>query len=66
MRDAFYTILIIWIIWQIIRNVNAYNNRNKNMNQTSSTTSKSSDRINTAKSKMLEQEGEYVDYEEVK
>ncbi|MBL7883156.1 MAG: hypothetical protein JNL69_03750 [Bacteroidia bacterium] len=66
MRDVFYTILVIWIIWQIIRNVSAYNNRNKPSSQGNTAKPNPSDRISSAKSKMAEQEGEYVDYEEIK
>ncbi|MBN8696412.1 MAG: hypothetical protein J0L87_07770 [Bacteroidetes bacterium] len=67
MRDVFYTILVIWILWRVIHSINTYRS-----NKTSSSVSndqaevKHSYSSKEAKRKMADSEGEYVDYEEVK
>ncbi|MCK6649875.1 MAG: DUF4834 family protein [Bacteroidia bacterium] len=67
MRDVFYTILVIWILWRIIHSVNVYRSKkastSASMNQPEVKHSYSS---KVAKQKMADSEGEYVDYEEVK
>ena len=72
MRDAFYTILIVWILWKVLNSISSYktrqnsnpipppNNNNRKEGETS---------INyapPAKKKINDDEGEYVDYEELK
>ncbi|MBL7890837.1 MAG: hypothetical protein JNL24_14885 [Bacteroidia bacterium] len=67
MKDVFYTILVIWILWRIIHSVNLYRS-----NKTSSSVSEDQREVKhsysskEAKRKMADSEGEYVDYEEVK
>jgi hypothetical protein len=67
MKDVFYTILVVWVVWRIIEGVNAA--RSKGANQTPSgrmgETTISYTPPGTNKKKFPE-EGEYVDYEEVK
>ncbi len=70
MRDLFYTILVIWVVWQIVRSVSAYSNRQKQNNGSSNQPKKqgetSVDYIPEQKNKIPDSEGEYVDYEEIK
>jgi len=72
MRDVFYTILVVWIIWRIMDSVNAYaNRRGKNTADTytqdnreeGKTTIKHSPPVHK---KINDDEGEYVDFEEIK
>ena len=68
MRDLFYTILVAWIIWRIVSSINAYrskqaNNAPQNNRKEGETTV---DYIPPVKKKISDDEGEYVDYEEMK
>lgn len=69
MRDVFYTLLVIWIVWRIIEAVNA--NRSRSTNQQSHSNNRVGDTTisytppETQKRKFPD-EGEYVDYEEIK
>ena len=71
MRDVFYTILVVWIIWRIISAFSAYGNKHRtvgtdfrdNIPEEGKTTIKHTPSINK---KISDDEGEYVDYEEIK
>ena len=68
MKDVFYTILIIWILWRILNSVN--NRRVKNNSARSAQQRKQGettvDYIPPKNKGKFDGEGEYVDYEEVK
>lgn len=68
MRDLFYTILVVWIIWRIVSSINAYTSKNKHNSQHSKRKEgeTSVDYIPPTKKKISDEEGEYVDYEEMK
>ncbi|MBA3705770.1 MAG: DUF4834 family protein [Bacteroidetes bacterium] len=67
MKDLFYTILIVWIIWRIFNGISTYK-----FKQTSNSASRSDhgkttiDHMPPSKKKISDDEGEYVDYEEIK
>ena len=71
MKDVFYTLLVVWVVWRIIDGLNASRIRTRN-NQPSSAGKEgettisymppSAERIK----KKSPDDGEYVDYEEVK
>lgn len=67
MRDVFYTILVVWILWRVVSSFNSYNARksanNNNPVKPVETRIKNS---SASKKKMTDNEGEYVDYEEIK
>lgn len=72
MKDVFYTILVVWIIWRVLNSVKNYGAaRNNNANgfdqhkrqAEGDTTIKY---VPPVKNKIRDDEGEYVDYEEVK
>ena len=68
MRDVFYTLLVVWIIWRIMNSFNSI--RSKPSGQSTSTSSKTGettvDYIPPKKKSVGDDEGEYVDYEEIK
>jgi hypothetical protein len=72
MRDLFYTILIVWILWRILNSISSFNARQKNSSNNSSSYSKpiegetKIDYVPPVKKKIDDDEGEYVDYEEIK
>jgi hypothetical protein len=70
MRDAFYTILTVWIIWRIIGAFSTYGNKRgsannypENKTEEGKTTIKHTP---PTSKKISDDEGEYVDYEEIK
>ena len=72
MRDVFYTLLVVWIIWRIM---NAFSSvkTNRTSNNASGNPSNSSKEGKTSvdysppkKKSFGDNEGEYVDFEEVK
>jgi hypothetical protein len=69
MRDVFYTLLVIWIIWRIIDAINTSRSRSANkqsqFNGRDGDTTISYTPPETQKRKFPD-EGEYVDYEEIK
>ena len=72
MRDVFYTLLVVWIIWRVLNSISTYgskrNNHVNNFTQ-NNTSPKGKTTIEYAppiKQKISDDEGEYVDYEEVK
>lgn len=68
MRDLFFTILAIWIIYRIWNGIQAANARSFNSRGEAKKKagSVSVDYVPPKKSKQDDDDGEYVDYEEVK
>jgi hypothetical protein len=69
MRDVFYTILVIWILWRILHSVNVYRAKKASTNPPSSAMNAESKNVHSAEAarrKMADNEGEYVEYEELK
>ncbi len=72
MRDAFYTILVVWIIWRIVNTYNSYTARQHNdadnsFGQRNNEDGKTTVTYNPPASKKIsDDEGEYVDFEEIK
>jgi hypothetical protein len=72
MRDIFYTILVVWIIWRVLDSISAYGAKKKQSNSNFSSKSQRKegetkvDYIPPTKNKISDEEGDYVDYEEVK
>jgi hypothetical protein len=72
MRDAFYTILVVWIIWRVLNSVKNYGAGRRNdandlhSNQKQAMGDTSIKYVPPVKNKIRDDEGEYVDYEEVK
>ncbi len=72
MRDVFYTLLVVWIIWRVLNSISAYgtkrsNNVNDfNPNKMHSDGETSIEYAPPVKKKISDDEGEYVDYEEMK
>lgn len=72
MRDVFYTIVVVWILYKIMNGIKYFSlkqdsskvyvrdNKNENINS-SGAESKSK-----KQKRFLDSEGEYVDYEEIK
>jgi len=68
MRDLFYTILVVWIVWRIYVSFSKHKSNNQkttsyNSNRDGKTTI---DNIPPNKKKGDFKGGEYVDYEEIK
>ena len=72
MRDVFYTILVVWIIWRVLNSIKNYgatrtdNVNNFAQNNTHKEGETSIKYVPPVKNKISDDEGEYVDYEEVK
>lgn len=72
MRDVFYTILIIWIVWRIFNSISNYRTKHSSSFNPSSSAKKATegqtkvDYIPPVKKKISDDEGEYVDYEDIK
>ena len=75
MRDVFYTILIVWIIWKIIGAYNAYTTSKKNFNNNGARYQRNNNKEKEGETfvkyqppthkKISDDEGEYVDFEDV-
>ena len=71
MRDVFYTLLVVWIIWRVLNSISAYGARRNNNSKKDTSGKKTSDGetvieyMPPSKKKISDDEGEYVDYEEV-
>ncbi len=71
MRDVFYTLLVVWIIWRVLNSIRTYgtkrrnnvNNFTQNNNHLEGETS--IEYAPPIKKKINDDEGEYVDYEEL-
>ena len=75
MKDVFYTLLVVWVIWRILNSVNSYRAKSSNSQQTTSpkesfgTKKEGETTVNYVppkKKSVADDEGEYVDYEEIK
>jgi hypothetical protein len=68
MRDLFYTILIVWVVWRILNSVNTMRAKktsagNMSAKKTGETTV---NYVPPKKKSPGNDEGEYVEYEEIK
>jgi hypothetical protein len=68
MRDVFYTILVVWIIWRIINSVNNVRARanTEKSGQGRRQGETTVDFVPPKSKSKYDGEGEYVDYEEIK
>lgn len=69
MRDLFYTILVVWILWRILNSISAYKSKQSARAQSDYTPKQGETKIEYVppqKKKMPDDEGEYVEYEEIK
>ena len=68
MRDVFYTLLVVWIVWRILNSVNSYRAKAPNPQQTTSKKEGETtvNYVPPKKKSVGDDEGEYVDYEEIK
>ena len=71
MRDVFYTLLGVWIVWRLLDGISSFKARQaNNYGNTQQTKRKegetSVDYAPPIKKKISDNEGEYVDYEDVK
>ena len=68
MRDVFYTLLVVWIVSRILSSVNTV--RSKTTNKTPSASRKEGkttvEYMPPQKKSVVDTEGEYVDFEEIK
>jgi hypothetical protein len=72
MRDAFYTILVVWIVWRIANTYSSYSAKRQGNAENSFRRGTSEEGKTTIKykppagKKISDDEGEYVDFEEIK
>jgi len=72
MRDVFYTIMVVWIVWRIVNayssySAKQYNNAGNSSHQRSNEEGKTTVKYSPPASKKInDDEGEYVDFEEIK
>lgn len=68
MRDVFYTILVVWIIWRILNAISIHTSGRTNTAQQSQSKEGETtvDFTPPSKKKISDDEGEYVDFEEMK
>ena len=75
MKDVFYTLLVVWVIWRILNSVNSHRAKSSNQQQTASPKGHSGTKkegettvnyVPPKKKSVGDDEGEYVDYEEIK
>ncbi len=68
MKDVFYTLLVVWIIWRILNSVNSHRAKQTTQQQTSS--KKEGDTtvnfVPPKKKNVGDDEGEYVEFEDIK
>lgn len=68
MKDIFYTLLVAWILWRIFSSVNSH--RAKKVSQQQTTSKKEGETtvnfVPPKRKNPSDDEGEYVDYEEIK
>ena len=75
MKDIFYTLLVVWLVWRILNSVNAHRAKRASQQQGSSqkgysqTKTEGETTVNFVppkKKNVGDVDGEYVDYEEIK
>ena len=65
MRDVFYTILVVWIIWRILNAINTHKSGQVSNSQSQRKEGETNvDFIPPTKKNIRDDEGEYVDYDE--
>lgn len=67
MKDVFYTILVVWVVWRILNSVNSHRAKQASQQQTSSKKEGETtvNFVPPKKKSVGDDEGEYVDYEEI-
>jgi hypothetical protein len=70
MKDVFYTILVVWIIWRVLNSISTIRSKQAGAKQTNANNRRTGDTTvdyvpPQSKSK-FDDAGEYVDYEEIK
>jgi hypothetical protein len=67
MRDLFYTILVVWVLWRIMSGINRHRSRTQQKKEAPpvNTEPRAHD-TKKAIRKMADNEGEYVDFEDLK
>ena len=68
MKDIFYTILVVWVVWRIFSSVNAHRIK-KNTQQQASSKKEGETTVNFVPPKKKnpgDDEGEYVEFEDIK
>jgi hypothetical protein len=72
MKDVFYTLLVLWLIWKVIDMFNAYGQKRTVYTSTEDKTHQKKEGKTSikyapeTKQKISDDEGEYVDFEEIK
>jgi hypothetical protein len=75
MKDIIWTLIVIWLVYKIVdifrtssvkRNTNTYSQGNEEPTGTTHKTARADQDLKEAVKKHLNNEGEYVDFEEVK
>jgi hypothetical protein len=68
MRDVFYTLLVVWIIWRILNAISIHKSGQTNTTQPNQRKEGETtvDFVPPSKKKISDDEGEYVDFEEMK
>lgn len=67
MRDIFFTILVVWLLWRIFNSFSSSSKTNYNSRSNSSATFKKEGEVTIEKSgNKKNDDGEYTDYEEIK
>lgn len=68
MKDIFYTLLVLWLVWRILNSVNSHRAKRANQQQTSAKKEGETtvNFVPPKKKNVGDVEGEYVDYEEIK
>jgi hypothetical protein len=72
MRDVFYTILVVWVVWRIVNTYSLFNAKRQENNENYFHQNNSKEGKTTVKytppmaKKISDDEGEYVDFEEIK
>ncbi|MEI6487442.1 MAG: DUF4834 family protein [Bacteroidota bacterium] len=70
MRDVFYTLLVVWIIYRVLNAFSSVKNKYSNTSQRSDPPPRKDETIvsdaSAKKKNFGDNEGEYVDFEEIK
>jgi hypothetical protein len=71
MRDVFYTILVVWVLWRILNGLNAMRSKQGNQNTAANSSARQAGEttvnfVPPKKKTVGDDEGEYVDFEELK
>jgi len=74
MRDVFYTILVVWIVWRIVSAFSSNKTKAQNITSTTEQYNNKKEGETTVEfmppkskaTKLKDDAGEYVDYEEIK